>query len=371
MQGRQNDILSVMNILIAPFIAHTGASAAYDLTANLISLFSASGHPTALSAPEDSHFNGASLYPCAEPKHPFSLIPEEYGSSFEAELHRKGLLSRDFLERDFNDLTDIIHSFKPDLLIAIDRPSAIAAAFCTGTRVWTLTSDAVERRSYFPPVVLKAFNLFLSSHGIEQILSLAELYERCQLRFAFGNPGRMTFLQNPEIYGMGTALCEIPRVHRTNRVCVYLEDLSLSAHRIRRLITDSFVGAPYAVQAWYPGCRKEKVENIHFNALPDSALVPGCSAILHTGSCYLFDAASVCGIPQVILHHDRGRRMWMGDYAKHQNIGLALSERKLNMDRLYSTYRQLLNDDIYYESCQVNAAELQKAGTLQKLLKKL
>ena len=137
------------------------------------------------------------------------------------------------------------------------------------------------------------------------------------------------------------------------------------------MIMDAFVGAPYSVYAYFPKCKPETIENIHFLQSTKAELLPGSIACIHDGNDYFTNQCLARGIQQLIVTNH--------DYIRHSNalsaernkFGLAIYEDELTMSKLYEQYRLLLCDDKYYYYTQAMKKITLDEGDLTNLLEYL
>ena len=339
-----------MNILIAPRIKNPKTDSVWFLTDHLVNLFVSAGHQVFVSCPSGCGFHGVSIYDDTPQKKPFVFFTPVTDRTYEEYMYFSGLLTERHLSEDTDLITQIIRDCKADLVIAVERPSAVIAARHCRTRCWTFVNSAM----YIGPVVsgemMKGINSVLSSCKLEQVLSLRNLYAGCERRIAFGHPLTESFPAEARVTRIAAAAPFFPRTGRTNRVCIYLQETGLSSRFLKRIITDSFLGAPYAVNVWYPGGKMFYDRNVHYLSVPKEELIPGSSALIHDGNPYLYSIAAAAGIPQMIISGHGYPRNYHAMSLQRNRAGVYLYEEELNMRSLYETYRRLLSDDSYYEN---------------------
>ena len=360
-------ILCLMKILITPLITSVKADASYYMSRSLADLFMQEGHACAISADAANQFHNVSLYPCGLLKKPlFSSRPKT--RSYEEWMYAKGALSHDYVIDDTEAVLEAIDQFEPDLIITIDRVAGVIAARKKNIRCWAVVNSAMYRNIAFPSQIMQGLNQALSYFRLEQEFHLRSVYARCESRIAFGITLTQPFTPEQDVTRIGLASIFPAKATRTNRLFICLDDVRLSQRTLYKAIHDAFLGAPYAVQAWYKGCRSSKEDNIQFMSAPKLDLLPGSIAVIHDGNDYIFHQALALGIPQMIISGNEYLRAYNAQTLLRQDFGVVLNEENLSMSSLYETYRKLMSDDHYYDNTQWLMGRYQKEGDLNSLL---
>ena len=339
-----------MKILIAPVIDDPKTDSRRFLTENLVRLFSSAGHQTAVSCPQECGIKNIFLCEYTPPQKPFIFFTPVTDRTYEEYMYFRGYLTEGYLSEDTEMLMAVIDEFKPDLVIEIERPSAVIAARLCGVRCWAFVNSAMYIGPAAASDITKGLNTVLSDYKLEQEFSLRNLYARCERRFAFGHPLTESFPASANVTRVSAAAPLFPITGRTNRVCIFLQDLSLSNRKLKKMINDAFLGAPYAVNIWHPESKAFYDRNLHYLSLPKEELIPGASALIHDGNPYYYSIAAAAGVPQMIISSHGYPRNYHAMSLQRNRSGVFLYEEELNMRSLYETYRRLLSDDSFYEN---------------------
>ena len=356
-----------MKILIAPFIQRPKSDAAYYLTLNLAALLHSAGHVVAISADQANAFHYASAYPAAAPKKSF-LRRKKENRSYEEWMYNQGAIDTDYLQQDLDLLLDAIDHFQPDRILTIHRLAAVSAGRLKNIPVDAIVNAAMYKSVVFPSSTLKEYNAFLSENRLEQVLSLKQTYSQCQNRFGFGPVETQPFTAACDVQRIGIASVYPMPKGLTNRVCVFLPDVRKTPLLLRKILTDAFLGAPYAVYVWYPGCKAQKVENIHFISRPRADMIPGSICVIHDGNDYYMNQCIAQAIPQVIIASHEFARMYNGQAVQRTGIGRYLYEDDLTMGNLYENFRTVLADDSYYDNNQAMKEKITAFGDLTDIM---
>jgi UDP:flavonoid glycosyltransferase YjiC (YdhE family) len=358
-----------MRILIAPLIHTPKADAAYYLTGNLVSLFAQEDHPCAVCTSSHSRFHSVSFFPAA-PYQTSRLFAAHADRSYDAWLYRSGAGSSAFLEADIAAIHSAIKQFKPDLIITIDRTAAVIAAREAGIRCWAVVHNSMYNSRPTKKAV-QSLNAVLSSHNAEQVLNFGELYSYCERRFCFGPIEIQPFPVEADVTRIGIQSLYPLHTLQTNRICIFLGEVKQKPNTLSKIITDAFLGAPYAVYTWFPGIHPETQGNLHFLSTPREDLLPGSIAIIHDGNDYLFNQSMVRGIPQLLIYSRDCLRITNALAAERSGIGIGIDENDLTMSTLYENYRVLLSNDRYYERNQAIADQCNADLDLSEIIKYL
>ncbi len=355
-----------MKILIAPLITREKADAQFYLTRNLIDLFLTNGHSCLVSADTANGFRNASLYPMPKLR---SLLLASKGRSYEEWLYACGAGKEDWIATDTDSLLGAADEYQPDVILTMDRVSALIAARVRNIPCCAFVNSAVFRSTSFPIRAMKGTNAVLSRYHLEQEFSMKDVYRRSTYRIAFGPRELQPFPDESEITRIGTAALRQKQPEKTNRVVIYLSEAGKPAWSLHKIIREAFLGAPYAVYAWYPGVHPEKEANLHFIERPRAELIAGSAVCIHSGNYYLSNHCATYGIPQLVICDRSYPRLYCGQNVQRSGCGIWLYEDELSMSSLYEAYRRLLADDGLPDRVQDIQKKITGLGDLSELLK--
>ena len=356
-----------MKILITPFIKYPQNTTSYFSTVNLAYLFVTQGHTVAISADKKNHFHHISLYPAAKIKSPFSLSKKPQ-RNYEEWMYVNGATTQKYLEEDYACLDTCIQTFKPDLIITMDRLASIMLARKYKIRIWTIVHSDMYKASLFDTNCMNEVNTVLKNHSLEQEYNLKELLAKCNRRIGFGPIEVQPFHPKDDVTRIGVTSIYPPHTIRTNRVCIFFQKISINKKALRKMIIEAFHGAPYSVYACFDGSRAETIDNIHFLQSTKAELLPGSIACIHDGNDYFTNQCLARGIQQLIITNHDYIRNSNALSAERNKFGLALYEDELTMQTLYEQYRLLLSDDKYYYYTQAHKKITLASGDLSMLL---
>lgn len=357
-----------MKVLITPFISHPRSDASYYIAQNIATTLTLAGHICAISSEKENRFHHASHYPCANKKP--SLFQFKWESrTYEEWMKDHGALEESYLEEDLNCILNAISHFQPDMILTMNRISAVVAARLTKTPIDAIVTSSMYKTTTIPSSLLKSCNSFLRNHKLEQILCLKDLYQSCRHRFLFGPIELQPAPTNTTIHRLGCTSVFPYRKGLTNRVCIFLGDYHKSKTALRKVLTDAFLGAPYAVYVWYPTCKPEVIQNVHFMAFPREDMIAGSICMIHDGNDYYINQCLVRAIPQVIIASHEYGRSYNGRAIQRNMVGKYLYEEDLKMNTLYETFREVLSNDDYYDANQLLKKKTTAYGDLHQMIR--
>ncbi len=356
-----------MRILITPLILNTQSSTSYHLAMNLAYLFVTHGHTVAISADNKNNFHHVSLYPAPICKKARS-IKKLSKRNYEEWLYASGASKEKYLEEDYACISDCIRKFHPDLIITMDRLAALLIARKRHIRCWAIVHSDMYKNTYFDPICMSGINKVLKNHDLEQEFNLRSIFSKCERRIGFGPIEVQPFHPKDEVTRIGVSSIYPPHTIRTNRVCIFFQDVDQKPAQLKKMIQEAFHGAPYSVYAWFKGCRPETIDNIHFLQATKAELLPGSIACIHDGNDYFTNQCLSRGIQQVIVTNHDYIRNSNALAAERNKFGLAIYEDELTMSKLYEQYRLLLSDDKYYYYTQAMKKITLDEGDLSQLL---
>ena len=333
-----------MKVLIVPSVCVPDCGSPVLIARQLAAMFRLSGFDTGICADRKSRFSDIAFF--ESPSVPM-LRKGRTGTTIEEYQYGRHALSVSFLRKDFRAVTTAIEEYNPDLLIEIERPAASAAAVTAGLPVFSVVSAAAFRNRNFKADTLNGLNTFLNENGLEQVLHLRELYRYAQC-FAFGPEEFLPVFRGYRTASFGVSAITPVSLSQDKPLSIAFTETGIPARRMRQIISDAFLGAPYDVYIYDSTLHPGKTGNLHFQNLQRTVTINGSRVCIHDGSDALTQYCAALGIPQIILHDDSWQRSWNASCLQRSGAGLTLHEEELCMERLYELYRQILADSSFF-----------------------
>lgn len=334
-----------MKILIVPFICTSRTDSAYHLSENMASILRNS-HVVGFCTQKENRFHHVSLYESPAPKK--KTITAGKDSSFETWLSNQGGTSLAWLKQDHNAIDQAVHQFQPDLIITINRIAAVPVALQYGIPIISVVHSTMYQKCEGPASIIHDINAYLCEADTRQILRLKDLYQMCDVRLGFGTMKTDPFPLDCGITRIGMMTLSHLTIHNSGTVCAFFTQLPCSQSKLRRIISDTFKGAPYDVYACWPGCTPDTDMNIHYLKEPKESLLQKASVCIHGGSAFFTNICHCFAIPQIILYSTSCIARYNALSIRRVHSGIPLSIHKTDVRTLYEAYRQcIINEELH------------------------
>lgn len=355
-----------MKVLLTPLILNENTDGAYFLCKNIASLLNTTANNVAISAPINNKFHHASFF--TSPKPSFSLrISNVLENSYEDYLFNKGVTTKKFLEDDLKAVLSAINDFKPDVIVTHDRLSSIIAARLSNIPIYAIVHPSTFIYKNVSSNVLAGINEVLSNNGFEQVFNLEEFYSTADKLFVFGPVETAPFVSYLDVTRIGLQSIYPTETDTTNNIFIYLNNTRKSKRNIKKIIKESFDGAPYTVNASIGDDIEKNINNINFIS-PKLSLLNSASICIHDGNDYIFNNCLALGIPQLIIAGNDYLRSTNGTKAQRNHFGSCIFEEELSMETLYEAYHRMEINSSYTEAAQLIKASTLQEGDLTKIL---
>ena len=352
-----------MKILIAPLIDSSKADSAWLMCRRMAELFSKRGHAVAVSTDLNSSFSGAALYDCAPLKKP--VLKTGSRLAYEEWLYDKGAASYEYLKADTECMLKAIAHFRPDLIIVINRIAAASAARTCGIPSIAVIHTAMYRNNSFPIKALQPANRLLSDYDQEQVFRASSVYDACTARVAFGPIQAQSFPEETDVQRFGIA-AQLPEISDySGGIFVCFNDMHRKSSYLKKIVLESFRGAPYPVNAWIRDIPAEKKDNIQFLSSLREDLAANASVCIHDGNDYIYNLCAASAVPQLIISSHEYGRISNALAARRFGYGNCLDESDLSVASLYEGYRQIVCDPKYIEDAQAIRNEIISLGGME------
>lgn len=358
-----------MKVLIVPKYGRKEDNAAYFLAQSLVNMYQNNGIVSAICAPTDCGIRNTTLFPAPIVKKGFfDASPKESIKRYGEYLWEHKLSSSTYLEEDTSALLKAVTSFQPNFILDLGRLSAIIVGRANKIPVFSFISGVMLKEKEEDTSFLKGINETLYKYHVEQILHLKDFYNYSHKIFMFG-----PILTNPvsdeeKIIRLGSMGRNLQDFSFGDKVSIYLGDVNWKPTKMKALIEDTFLGAPYPIEAYFNGSVLGKAQNINFYPSFDEERLIGSRVVIHDGNEYIFNRSVLLNKPQVIVDDGSCLRHWVASGANRNGLCVVIPEKELSVQTLYEAYRRVLDDSYYQEHTQEFSSQFKKLGELTKLL---
>ena len=255
-----------------------------------------------------------------------------------------------------------IDEYRPDLIITLDRPAALIAARTKKIACLPIVNSLMYRTASFPVKLLQPLNQILSAQDFEQVFRVSDLYDYAKQRVVFGAIQVQPMPFDADVQRFGT-VSSIPAVSKNSRnVYVYLHAVHKKPAALKKILVDTFKGAPYEVYASIEGADAEKIDNIHFLSRHRDDWMRQCAVCIHDGNDYITDICCASATVQLIITDHRYGRTSNALAARRYGFGLMSDENDLKVSSLYENYRRLVSDEKYQNNAFIIRDEVISLG---------
>ena len=355
-----------MKVFIVPAL-HAKEDISDRFTArDIIDFLAEQGQEVYVSAPEEMFKQGIACE-CARPAGPLFALKNAPRSP-EEELYNAGTASRKYLRSDTEKIVSALKKYQPDVILDLGRVSALIAARLTGIPVVSLVSGNMFRSRNFDSKALRGVNETLSSYKFEQVFRVTDLYAYADSLFTLGPASLDPFAEEERLVRIGY-LPYLPETgSKTDKVFILFNKLPMSAGRLNTLLSDTFKGAPYPIEIWYPGCDIGRDQNLHYTSTLRISRLSEARAVIHDGSEFIFRQSTLRAIPQVIVHDGSWNTSRNAASLSRSGFGTSVPAEDLSVQTLYEGYRRILASDSYRTNAGILREEVIRMGGGEVLL---
>lgn len=338
-------------------------------TQSLIDLFLLNGHEVAVCSKDASQYHYAVHYPSPTVKKPFfSSRKEEPNRTYEEALLEEGVLQASFLEKDLLSIQSSIQDFQPDCVIDLQRVMTPLVSRMMGCRCISIVHAGMTTIRPFPKNALQGFQQILTKYGFPMVSRMEDYLRFSDQRLVFSPSPAQPFDDDFSVIRFGSPFSLPLEYEQTTKLYLHFQDDLLLARKLTKIIEQAFLGAPYEVKAWYPGCPNQTKQNIQYLTSSRYQEVNTSCVCIHDGSDLLFHYALSLGIPQLIVSTGDWKKGWNANALQRLGVGISIPADALSMESLYESYRYLRSDEQFLLNAQRVSQEILSLGGLDQIL---
>lgn len=310
------------------------------------------------------------MYPSVKPKKKWNSRLKA-PACYEELLYLTGNLDFHFLEQDLDFLLHAMREFQPDYVIEIERPAAIIASQSLSVPTVSVVQANAYLKRDVNPACLNDINRLLTLQKQVQILRLKDLYNRTQLRVAFGPYSFQRFAKEENVNVFGSLSPQQKPYKPSKKITLLFSDTRLPKRELKQLIFESFLGSSYTVNLYMPICSVSTKNNIHVLKELRTALIQDSEIIIHDGNDYIIEECFRLGIPQEIVTDGDYRHEYNGLWVTKLGAGKSIRDYETNVAYLYETFRALVTDPKYRKKAGHYARQINQLGDINDFVKSL
>ena len=357
-----------MKVLIVPKYGRYGDNASYLLTQSLVNMYQKNGIHTAVCAPQDCGITNTTIFPAPIVKYGFFEKPsKEPVKRYGEYLWVHKLTSSSYLEEDCKAIQEAITSFEPNFILDLGRIAALIIGRSKKIPVFSFVNGAMLKEKDEDPSILKGINETLYKNQVEQILHFNDIFTYAHSLFTFGPILTNPVADEEKVKRLGSMGYDLP-YFKTKKVSIYLGDVNLKPTKMKKLIEDTFLGAPYPIEAYFNGSVDSHIQNITYLSSFNEERIIDSQVVIHDANEYIYNRCVCFNKPQIIVDDGSCLRHWVASGASRNGFAITIPEKELSVQTLYEAYRRILDDSYFQERTQEFSNQFKQLPTLNRLL---
>lgn len=376
-----------MKILIAPMAAMAETSGPFSRAAALCSELVNRKHEVAFCAAEDVNYKKIENI-----KNYYAPVPSPLGmpmfvgkrmlkvvqflgaqekkevNSFEQVLHFVGAISKKYFYEDVFYIRKAIKEFKPDVVYAEFRISAIVASKLEGVKVVTGYSYPAQKTFASNPEYSEGVKSFLKENKLPSIESVLDIFDWADLKIVPSSheleplDSENTVFTGP-FFLPNIKLSEKPK----NKIIAYMGFGTINPVTIIDNLTKAFEQTDFEVFIATEQVRPYKRNNINVDKRFDfSKLMPEAVAYINHGGQNSIMTGLMYGVPQIIYPGNVFERRYNASSITNLNAGVSLEESGFKYEEIKKIVNDFLKNPVYAKNSKKAAEQLLSLGGANK-----
>lgn len=365
-----------MRVLIVPMAVMSETSGSFSRTVLLCNRLVELKHEVALCAAEDPNYRKI-----ANIKNYYAPIPSPLGTpmfigkrllkivqllkiqekkvnSFEEVLHFIGALDSKYFAKDVDSIRRAIRSFKPDIVYAEFRISAIVAAILEKVKVVTSFSYPVQKSFASNPEYSLDIRPFLHKNKMPLIESALDIFKWTDLKIV-PSSYELEPLKDVNVVFTGPfSFPKIKNIHaKKDKILVYMGYGTISPKTVINNLTKAFENTNIEVYIATNQVKSFKKNNIWVKDRFDfNELMPEAIAYINHGGQNSIMTGLIYGVPQIICPGNVFERKYNASSIVNLGAGIQLELREFKADIL----KKIIDDFIHNPTYENNAKKIGK-----------
>jgi len=378
----------MLRVLIAPMAAMMETSGPFSRAVSLCHKLQESGHDVAFCAAEDVNYKKIDNV-----KNFFAPIPSPLGmpmfigkrmmkmaqafhmqekkqvNSFEQVLFFAGATDKKLFYNDVQCIRDAIHYYKPDVVYAEFRPSAIVAAKLENVKVAAGYSYPVQTSFAKNPEYSKGVREFLKENNLPPIKSALELFDWADLKIV-PSSYELEPMDGENIVFTGPF--DAPSIGKfeanKNKILVYMGFGTISPHTMIENLTK--VQTDYEFYIATRQVKPYRKNNITVDERFDfSKLMPEALAYINHGGQNSVMTGLMYGVPQIVYPGNVFERKYNADSLVHLHAGVKLEKNGFTAKRIGNVVDEFKKNPTYAENAKKAGEQLLNLGGVKTTVK--
>lgn len=379
-----------MRILIAPMSSMAETAGPFSRVIILSHKFMERGHEVALCSAEDVNYRSIENV-----KNYYAPIPAPLGmpmcigkrvfkiaqllgvqekkkvNSYEQVLHFVGAINKKHFYEDVSYIRKAIQDFKPDVVYAEFRISAIVASKLENVKVVTSYSYPVQATFASNPEYSTGVKAFLQENRLPSIQSVLELFHWADLKFVPSSYELEPINDDNIVF---TGPFSMPNVKSSdaekNIILVYMGNGTITPKAVITSLTKAFERTNFEVYIATSQIEPYKVNNINIEKRFDfNELMPRTIAYINHGGQNSIMTGLMYGVPQIICPGNVFERRYNAISIVNLKAGVSLEVNDFNAETIKKIVTDFANNPIYANHAKKAGEQLLSLGGADKVVK--
>ena len=293
--------------------------------------------------------------------------------SFDQVLFMTGNLDYGYIKKSVASVRKAINEFHPDIVYSEFNISAMIAARIEGVPLCCTVSYPTQHEYANKPGLAKGLNRYLGEEGLPRVDSALKLFDLADKSFCPSIP-ELEPIKKPDVTFCGTLKAKRDYAHtgKRDKIVVYMGNGTVSAKRMKKVITEAFAGSKYEVYIASSYLEKEDAGNIHiaprwdFEELLEEAVL----FINHGGQNSMADGL-IHGVPQIVVPGKVFERKYNAGCIEKNNAGALVTAGEFTSDVIRREAEMLISSEEVRDNARRLGAKLLNAGGAETILREI
>ena len=293
--------------------------------------------------------------------------------SFDQVLFMTGNLDYNYIMKSVSSVRKAISEFHPDIIYSEFNISAMIAARIEGIPLCCTVSYPTQHEYAHKTGLAKGLNRYLEETGLPHVDSALQLFDLADRSFCPSVP-ELEPIEKDNVFFCGTLKEKREYAHTgiREKIVVYMGNGTISAKKMKKVITQAFSGSRYEVYIASSYLEKEDVGNIHvaprwdFEELLEEAVI----FINHGGQNSIADGL-IHGVPQIVVPGNVFERRYNAECMEKSNAGAVVAAGQFTSDVIRSTAETLIGSKEIRNNARELGEKLLRAGGAETVLREI
>ena len=291
-------------------------------------------------------------------------------NSFDQVLFLTGNLNYNYIYKSVDSVRKAIKDFHPDIVYSEFNISAMIAAHLDRIPLYCTVSYPTQHAYGNKPKLSKGLNRYLMEKGLSQVDSALQLFDLADKSFCPSIP-ELEPIKKEKVFFCGTLKRkrEYDHAGNKNKIVVYMGKGTISAKKMKKVITEAFSKSRYDVYIASSYLGEEDTDNIHiaprwdFEELLETAVL----FINHGGQNSITDGL-IHGVPQIVVPGKIFERKYNAGGIESNHAGAIIPSTDFTPDIIRNTADQLIDSEMIRDNARKLGEKLLSAGGVETIL---